>query len=530
MMYQALYRKWRPLVFSDVVGQKHITDTLRNQLISGKLSHAYLFTGTRGTGKTTCAKILARAVNCEQLTPTGDPCNQCPSCRGILDGSILDVVEIDAASNNGVDNIRDIRDETRYTPANVKKRVYIIDEVHMLSQGAFNALLKTLEEPPAHVLFVLATTELHKVPATILSRCQRFDFRRIADQDLVGRLWEVAEKESIAMTEGGARAVARLADGSMRDALSILDRVYSGSGEVIDEARVAAQVGILEDDDAARLLQGVIDHAYASSIEILDECYRGGKDLSGVFTQLLELIRDVLLYKTAGEAMTPATSNSIERIASLGEGISPSRLIAYSDAIQQSLLRMAKAQNKKVEAEVCMIRLCRLSGEHLNDLAGRVEELEARLRQGAVVSAGKPEVAEHPGKKPAKKALGQTAESKNDAPQKEAAPQPVSVESVNWEEILRALPDTVNIAVRTNLRVSSGAVLRDGKLVVLAQDPVTYMLTKPQEVKDAIAAAARKVLGRTVMVEVKEQQEDQKSAIDAVLDKAQKLQIKTTKF
>ena len=240
-MYQALYRKWRPQTFADVIGQQHVTDTLRAQLQSGRLSHAYLFTGTRGTGKTTCAKILARAVNCEHPV-NGDPCNECAACRGILDGSVLDVTEIDAASNNGVDNIRDLRDETRYTPAQVKKRVFIIDEVHMLSIGAFNALLKTLEEPPEHVLFILATTELHKVPATILSRCQRFDFRRIGAEDIARRLLDVAAGEGIELTEGAARLIARLADGAMRDALSMLDRAAAAGA--VDEETVTAALGV----------------------------------------------------------------------------------------------------------------------------------------------------------------------------------------------------------------------------------------------------------------------------------------------
>ena len=245
-LYQALYRKWRPQTFADVIGQQHVTDTLRAQLKSGRLSHAISVTGTRGTGKTTCAKILARAVNCEHPV-NGDPCNECAACRGILDGSVLDVTEIDAASNNGVDNIRDLRDETRYTPAQVKKRVFIIDEVHMLSIGAFNALLKTLEEPPEHVLFILATTELHKVPATILSRCQRFDFRRIGAEDIARRLLQVADGEGIQLTEGAARLIARLADGAMRDALSMLDRAAAAGA--VDEQTVTAALGVLGQDD-----------------------------------------------------------------------------------------------------------------------------------------------------------------------------------------------------------------------------------------------------------------------------------------
>ncbi|MGN1031520.1 MAG: DNA polymerase III subunit gamma/tau, partial [Butyricicoccaceae bacterium] len=290
-MYQALYRKWRPLRFADVVGQRHITDTLRAQLESGRLSHAYLFTGTRGTGKTTCAKILARAVNC-QNPQNGDPCNCCPACKGILDGSILDVVEIDAASNNGVDNIRDIRDETRYTPTAVKKRVYIIDEVHMLSQGAFNALLKTLEEPPEHVLFILATTEIHKVPATILSRCQRFDFRRIAPADIAHRIREVAESEGIALTDGGADMISRLADGALRDALSILDRTAAGADGPIDEDTVARNVGILAGDSAVDLMEKISAGALADAVEQLATFYAAGRDLAAVLDQLLSLIRD----------------------------------------------------------------------------------------------------------------------------------------------------------------------------------------------------------------------------------------------
>ena len=240
--YQALYRKWRPQVFADVVGQEHVTRTLMNEVRTGRHSHAYLFTGSRGTGKTTCAKIFAKAVNCEHPV-NGDPCNCCETCKGIDNGSILDVVEIDAASNNGVDNIREIRDEANFTPVGGKYRVYIIDEVHMLSTGAFNALLKTLEEPPEHVKFVLATTEVHKLPATILSRCQRFDFHRISPEDIAARLNYVAKEEHLDLTPGAANLIARLADGALRDALSILDQCI-GQGTSIDEATVNAVVGL----------------------------------------------------------------------------------------------------------------------------------------------------------------------------------------------------------------------------------------------------------------------------------------------
>ncbi len=241
-MYQVLYRKWRPQTFADVVGQPHVTASLTGAVQSGRLSHAYLFTGSRGTGKTSCAKILAKAVNCERPVD-GNPCNACDTCRGIDSGSILDVIEIDAASNNGVDNIRDLREEANYTPTHAKYRVYIIDEVHMLSTGAFNALLKTLEEPPEHVKFILATTEVHKLPSTILSRCQRFDFKRIEPQDIADRLKFVAVQENISLTDDGAMLIARVSDGAMRDALSLLDRC-AAYGEAITETVVSDAAGL----------------------------------------------------------------------------------------------------------------------------------------------------------------------------------------------------------------------------------------------------------------------------------------------
>lgn len=251
-MYQALYRKWRPRTFDDVVGQEHITQTLKQQVSGGRLSHAYLFTGTRGTGKTTCAKILSRAVNC-QSPVNGNPCNQCPACLGIENGSILDVLELDAASNNGVDQVRALRDEAVYTPAAVKKRVYIVDEVHMLSTPAFNALLKILEEPPAHLMFILATTELHKVPATIKSRCQQFSFKRILPGQIAQRLGYVAQQEGIDLTEEGAALLSRLADGGLRDALSLLDQC-AGGGQRVDEQEILDTLGLAGNLETAKLM------------------------------------------------------------------------------------------------------------------------------------------------------------------------------------------------------------------------------------------------------------------------------------
>ena len=273
-MYQALYRKWRPRTFDDVVGQAHITDTLKQQVATNRLSHAYLFTGTRGTGKTSCAKILARAVNCHNPS-NGNPCNQCPACLGIENGSILDVLELDAASNNGVDQVRALRDEAVYTPAAVRKRVYIVDEVHMLSTPTFNALLKILEEPPAHLMFILATTELHKVPATIKSRCQQFAFKRILPGQIAQRLEYVAAQEQIALTSGGSVLLARLADGGLRDALSLLDQC-SGGRQQVDEQAILDTLGLAGNLETAALMGQIAAHQTADALETLARLYANG--------------------------------------------------------------------------------------------------------------------------------------------------------------------------------------------------------------------------------------------------------------
>ena len=279
-MYQALYRKWRPQTFDEVTGQSHITDTLKTQVASSRLSHAYLFTGTRGTGKTTCAKILAKAVNCEHPVD-GDPCCQCPSCLGLESGSFLDVLELDAASNNGVDQVRALRDEAIYAPANVKKRVYIVDEVHMLSTAAFNALLKILEEPPAHLMFILATTELHKVPATILSRCQRYSFKRILPADIARRLTYVARQEHIDLTPDGAELLSRLADGALRDGLSLLDQCAAAGGTV-DSRAVLEVLGLAGNLQTAQLMRHILNRDAQAALLLLNELYVGGKDVGAV--------------------------------------------------------------------------------------------------------------------------------------------------------------------------------------------------------------------------------------------------------
>ena len=387
-MYQALYRKWRPKTFSDVVGQEHITTTLRRQVAEGRLSHAYLFTGTRGTGKTTCAKILAKAVNCEHPV-NGDPCNCCPACLGIDSGTLLDVVELDAASNNGVDNVRALRDEAIYSPAQVKMRVYIIDEVHMLSTPAFNALLKILEEPPAHLMFILATTELHKVPATILSRCQRFSFRRILPHDIEARLAYVAAQEKIDLKPDGAELLARLSDGALRDALSLLDQCAAAGG-TISAAEVLETLGLAGNVQTAQLMDFVLKHDAAGALELLGQLYAGGKDVGAVLGELATLCRDLLISVTAPKGGAALLSGGYDAgtIDRLRAQAGPARLIHISTVLQAATAAMQNSVSRRTDAELCLLRLCdeSLSGD-LTALSARIERLEQQLASGVPAAA-----------------------------------------------------------------------------------------------------------------------------------------------
>ena len=382
-LYQALYRKWRPRLFDDVVGQSHITRILKRQVMSGHLSHAYLFTGTRGTGKTTCAKLLSKAVNCLQPVE-GNPCGKCEACRGIDEGSILDVVELDAASNNGVDQVRALREEAVYAPAAVKRRVYIVDEVHMLSVGAFNALLKILEEPPEHVLFILATTELHKVPATILSRCQRFSFKRIQAADIQNRLLYIAQAEGIALTEDAAALLSRLADGALRDALSLLDQCAVGGGAV-DRDAVLDALGLAGNLRTAHLMNHIRRFESANALNELAQLYAAGKDVSTVLSELSGLARDLLLRQTAGAGAQGLLAGGYDEktLNYLSNGFSPQRLLHVLNVLQDTQAKLKTSPDRRTDAELCLLRLCdqRLDGSVLS-LSQRLSRLEAALASG----------------------------------------------------------------------------------------------------------------------------------------------------
>jgi len=387
-MYQALYRKWRPKVFSDVIGQSHITETLQKQVAEERTSHAYLFTGTRGTGKTTCAKILAKAVNCEAPV-NGDPCCKCPSCVGIESGSFLDVLELDAASNNGVDQVRALRDEAIYSPANVKKRVYIVDEVHMLSTPAFNALLKILEEPPEHLMFILATTELHKVPATILSRCQRYSFKRIVPADIAKRLKHVAVQEGIDLTPDGAEILARLADGALRDGLSLLDQC-AGAGGTVDSATVLDVLGLAGNLQTAQLLEHILKRDAQQALLLLNQLYSGGKDVGAVLGELSTLVRDLLLRRTAPEGGAALLSGGYDSatLDRLGKSVSGNRFLYIASTLQKVTADLYYSSNRRTDAELCILRLCdeSLSGD-LTALDARIQRLEDAVARGQVIRA-----------------------------------------------------------------------------------------------------------------------------------------------
>ena len=424
-MYQALYRKWRPKTFSDVVGQEHVTETLQRQVAEGRLSHAYLFTGTRGTGKTTCAKILAKAVNCEH-PENGNPCNKCQSCLGIESGGFLDVMELDAASNNGVDHVRALRDEAIYSPAQVKKRVYIIDEVHMLSIAAFNALLKILEEPPEHLMFILATTELHKVPATILSRCQRFAFRRILPREIVGRLNYIAEQEGIDLRPDGAELLAHIADGALRDALSLLDQCAAAGG-TIDSAAVLDALGLAGNLQTAQLMDCVLRRDTKAALLLLHRLYGSGKDVGAVLGELSALARDLLISKTAPEGGAALLTGGYDSqtMDGLLRQADSARLIAICTTLQRTAADMNVSVNRRTDAELCLLKLCdeTLSGD-LSAINARLARLEQQMATGVRYAAAEGTAqAEKPA--PAKTAAKPTAvEDEAPPPWEDSAPAP----------------------------------------------------------------------------------------------------------
>lgn len=386
-MYRVLYRKWRPAVFTDVSGQEHITSTLQNEVSSGRLNHAYLFTGSRGTGKTTCAKILAKAVNC--LNPqNGNPCGECEICKGIDDGSILDIVEMDAASNRKIDDIRQIIDEVQFKPAKCKYRVYIVDEVHMLTTEAFNALLKTLEEPPEHVIFILATTEVHKLPQTIRSRCQRFDFHRIPPKAIADRVEYVVSQENAEITESAALMLASVADGALRDALSLLDSCLAVSSH-IDEEVVRNAAGLVSKTYLFELATAIINKNPTKSLEIIDRLYSESKDMARLCDELVEHFRALMLIKTIKNPrdILIMSDDEFEQAVTQSDYLSLADIVFYMDVLSRAYQRMGRGTGDRTELEMALVKLsaAELDGT-VEALTARVTALEKAVKRGITVN------------------------------------------------------------------------------------------------------------------------------------------------
>lgn len=385
-MYRVLYRKWRPQTFDDVSGQEHITTTLKNELIAGRLNHAYLFTGSRGTGKTTCAKILAKAVNCLDIH-NGNPCGKCEVCRGIDDGSILDVVEMDAASNRNIDDIRQIIDEVQFKPAKCKYRVYIIDEVHMLTTQAFNALLKTLEEPPEHVIFILATTEVHKLPQTILSRCQKFEFHRIPPRAIADRLLFVAQQEEVTLSDSAAMLIASVADGALRDGLSLLDRCIAISSD-IDEEVVRNAAGLARKTYLYELAACAINKNTAKSLEIIDRLYGESKDMARLCDELIAHFRALMLIKSVRNPrdILVMSDDEFEEAQTQSDYLSLADIVYYMDVLSRAYQRMGKGTGDRTELEMAMVKLSSSELDGTTEaMTQRISALEKAVKYKATV-------------------------------------------------------------------------------------------------------------------------------------------------
>ena len=508
-MYQALYRKYRPQTFSDVVGQKGVTDTLRAQVMSGKLSHAYLFTGTRGTGKTSCAKILAKAVNCEH-PQDGNPCNACAACRAIDAGGCMDVLEIDAASNNGVDSVRMLRDDAVYTPAEVKMRVYIIDEVHMLSTAAFNALLKIIEEPPEHLLFILATTELHKVPATILSRCQRFAFRRLLPEDIASRLNFIAYQEGIEIEPEALKLLARLADGGMRDGVSLLDQCASAGGGTVTSERVCRALGLAGEKKTAELMQAIADKDTGTALALFSGLYAGGMDAGALLDEMSALCRDLLVLQTApksGLAMLSGIATEEQAMALQGR-FAPGELLRMLTLLQETRRGFSKNADGRIGMELCLMQLCQsqltLDAQALN---ARLSKVEQQLASGvvAVKAGGKPEDTDDGERPPFPDDADDpfTGQPVQDAPKEQTPRQEAKAEPVGfWPELARQMQEGLSVRERGFFSPDGpvSATLRGDVLLLAAENEFVLGMVKKPAIEQLAREKAAAVLGRPVQV------------------------------
>ena len=497
-MYQVLYRKYRPSVFSDVVGQEHITSTLSKEIETGKISHAYLFTGSRGTGKTTCAKILSKAVNC--LNPVnGNPCNECEICKGLDSGAILDVVEIDAASNNGVENIRDIRDEINFTPASCKYRVYIIDEVHMLSIGAFNALLKTLEEPPAHVKFILATTEVHKLPVTIVSRCQRFDFKRVSSDAMKQRMAYIADCEGFTADDEALSLIARISDGGMRDALSLLDQC-TGHGKHITADIVCDVAGMTGKDHLFAIGDAVAATNAGKALEIVNDLHANSCDMERLCSDLINHFRNLMIVKTVKSAseILVCTAEELEQYKAQSGKFTLENILYCISLLQESMANIKRGAARRIEMEMAVIKLCSPNLSTDNDaLLRRISDLEMKIRTGAIAVKAETvtqAVEEKPTKVAEAPAETQSTPDTSGYTAETAKPEETQEESadgempIDWAEVLSELTKT-NMPL-WGVLTGSSAIIRGDYVLIKSDNPTLSAFIKTggnaRDVKEAV--------------------------------------------
>ncbi|MBQ6154161.1 MAG: DNA polymerase III subunit gamma/tau [Ruminococcus sp.] len=543
-MYQVLYRKYRPQTFCDVVGQHAVVETLKNELKKGRIHHAYLFTGSRGTGKTTCAKILSKAVNCLSPVDGCDPCCECESCKGIDSGEIFDVVEMDAASNRGIDDIRSIIDEVGFTPAKVKYRVYIIDEVHMLTTDAWNALLKTLEEPPKHVIFILATTEVHKIPATILSRCQRFDFHHIKPADIAQRLKYICEQEGVTLTDEAATLISVIADGALRDAISLLDRCIGISSEV-DAEIVRSAAGLASKKYLFEICNCVINKNPAAALEMIDGLYKESKNMTRLCDELISHFRSLMLIKTVKNPkdMLVLSEKEFEAAYAQADYLSLADIIFDIDVLARAYERMGKALSERAELEMAVVKLCAPELDRTDEaLFQRVTALEKAVKmlsagnvppQAAVVLQEEPKEAEpKPAVKEEKKAEAPAVEepvAKEEIPQpvepvrEEAKPEPEKAEPIvaipptapaaassppdmdvlyanakpftEWKEVIKSLRDYAKPIAEA---FSDSSAYISGDYLLIASDrEFAFSLLKVQSQRENVKRAVREITGKT---------------------------------
>ena len=503
MSYTALYRKFRPNTFEDVKGQEHIVTTLKNQIQAERIGHAFLFCGTRGTGKTTVAKILARAVNCEHPVD-GSPCNECATCKAIMAGTSMNVIEIDAASNNGVDNIREIREEVAYRPTQGKYKVYIIDEVHMLSTGAFNALLKTLEEPPSYVIFILATTEAHKIPVTILSRCQRYDFHRISIDTIAGRLQELMDKEGVQAEEKALRYVAKAGDGSMRDALSLLDQCIAFYlGQELTYDKVLEILGTVDTEVFSKLLRQVLAGNITGCIHMLEELIAGGKELTQFVADFTWYMRNLLLVKTSGDAeeVLDVSSENLKALKEESQMVDTDTLMRYIRVLSELSNQLRYASQKRVMVEIGLIKLCKPAMEtNLDSVLDRIRILEEKMERGIpVVSRANRNSGNMPGGAyPNTEDHFEIAEAPK--PEK-AAPEDLQRVKNNWRSIVGQTEGMFKSFLSTAVPKYNGSTGENKLYVEFSNDLAQTCVNDPGK-KELLEAIIAQQIGKSVEVEL----------------------------